>query len=266
MKNVTTLLFVMLSIFKTAIAQDLHDKYCGVWNVASGNYGRDGFFNEPKEIERSDERLIILSNGTGGYLKNGKLEELKWNVKNGCLEVFSIDVSSSVRKYMLKGKYSDNDSCLQITGIHDNNVSKLHKANVNIELMDEFPQTHIKHEDKIFAFKNRILKDQMPIVTTGHYEKDKGKLFIENMIAFDNDIMRARKYDQLEIFVINSDYSRKNNIESFLITYNTKTDSISSVSPIMTFVVNRDYDIRKKRLQIDRKSSDNSIWNDYYRM
>ncbi len=99
-------------------------------------------------------------------------------------------------------------------------------------------------EDDYFAYNNRVISNQRPDLVTGHFDDDNSILYISS--GDYSSFKEASIYDANEIFVF--DYINKNKISSFIIEYDSITDSIKNIFHTNDYNIKRCYDRKKKRI------------------
>lgn len=239
-------IFLFLCICSKAVSQDEMDKYCGVWKRLYSDevFIRNNKSDTLRQPCGNDEPLqILLNDGSGYYVNaNQRNDIFLWSVKNNA---FSYKDSLYEKKNIMA--YIENDKNHDLLVLKYSYKRKTYKYvdyllrdNIKLMPLDDMPETKWNKKDTEFAYKNRIIEDQIPRVTFGYYDEKAHTLYIE--LTFYEYVQRPKQYDNLELFVIGNRKETKNNISSFLISYSSKNDSIINVSKIKDYYNERSYD------------------------
>ena len=176
------------------------------------------------------------------YLSAEKKEKFLWSVNNG---IFTYKDSISENKNIIANiKNNQNYDVLVLKHFYKRETYKyieyLSRDNIQLMHLEDIPQTKWNPKDTEFAYKNRVIEDQIPRVTFGYYDEKKHILYIE--LTFYEYIQIPRQYDNLELFVIGNTKETKNRISSFLISYSSQNNTIINISKIKDYYEDRFYD------------------------
>ena len=244
-KILYNLLFIC--ICSKAVSQNEMSKYCGVWKRM---YSDEIFIRNSHKTDTlrqpcgNDEPIrLFINDGKGYYITaNQKKEKFLWSVNNG---IFTYKDSISENKNIIANiKNNQNYDVLVLKHFYKRETYKyieyLSRDNIQLMHLEDIPQTKWNPKDTEFAYKNRVIEDQIPRVTFGYYDEKKHILYIE--LTFYEYIQIPRQYDNLELFVIGNTKETKNRISSFLISYSSQNNTIINISKIKDYYEDRFYD------------------------
>lgn len=236
-----------ICICSKAVSQDEMSMYCGVWKRM---YSDEIFIRNSHKTDTlrqpcgNDEPIrLFIADGKGYYITaNQRKENFLWSVKDSIF-TYKDSISDAIKIIV---SIRSNQSYDILTLKHSykrkmyNYIEYLSREKIKLMPLDDIPQTKWNKKDTEFAYKNRIIEDQIPRVTFGYYDDKKHILHIE--LTFYEYILTPRQYDNLELFVIGNTKETKNKISSFLISYSSQNDTIINISKIKDYYEDRFYD------------------------
>ena len=254
-KNKRLRIIVILMLVSISFwAQNTIYRICGAWKNpydTESYYKRNGEFVIRNTCFANDcGTYIFYYNGTGVFLNPNRIDktEFTWSHKKDTF-IYHEDVSCpwyDTFKYELScgNKYDTLKLIKAYSRKKWRYIENFFRK--HITMIESTYYTPIKtfKEDDYFAYNNRVISNQRPDLVTGHFDDDNSILYISS--GDYSSFKEASIYDANEIFVF--DYINKNKISSFIIEYDSSTDSIKNIFHTNDYNIKRCYDRKKKRI------------------
>ena len=245
------IIVILLLISVSFCAQDTIYRICGTWRNyydSEYHYERNGDFIKRNTMYANDcGKHIFYYDGTGVFIFPNRIDkyEFTWEHKKDSF-IYHEDVACpwyDIYKYELS--YGNKCDTLRLIKAYNRKnmhcIENFFRKRIKMKEANNYSSMKTFKEDRYFIYKNRIISNQNPCLTTGHFDEENSILYLSC-----GDFLYLKEasiYDVMEIFVF--DTFDNNKLSSFIIEYDTITDSIKNIFQTNKYNIKRCYNKRK---------------------
>lgn len=245
------IIVILLLISVSFCAQDTIYRICGTWRNPYDTeyyYERNGdFIKWNTKLANDCGKHIFYYDGTGIFLYSNRIDkyEFTWGLKKDSF-IYHKDVACpwyDTYKYELS--YGNKYDTLRLIQTYKRKkwhyIENFFRKRIKMKEANNYNSMKIFKEDDYFIYKNRIISNQKPWLTTGHFDDENSILYL-HWLDF-ACLKQASMLDVVEIFVF--DAFDNNKLSSFIIEYDSITDSIKNIFQTNKYNIKRCYNKRK---------------------